>query len=113
MKTRDLLSDTETDLVPKLKAMKIKELERHAQKILKKYGQPNYKGLLAAVIKVIPALDSSNGDEFTQIQAIVKTYLPSACNDDSDEQAILPRITVILMVIVTKKFKDIQGKKSP
>lgn len=108
MKTRDVLAYSEQDLSPLLKVMKLKELERHAEKILKKQGQLSYKSVLAAVIKAVPSLNDGKSEGFIKIQAVVQGFLPVVSNDDPTEKTVVPRLAVILMVIITKKLEKIQ-----
>ncbi len=106
MKTHDVLSLSEGDLTQKLKLMKIKELERHAQKILKKCGQPAYAKVLAAVIKAVPGLNNSATNKFADVQAIIRSHISLSRLEACDE-GLIQRLTVIIMMIITIKFKAI------
>lgn len=107
MKTHEILTTSEANLVAQLKDMKIKELERHAEKLLNGNGQPDYDAVMLAVIQAVPNLNSNNPDCFLTVQRIVRSHLPVASNDASEDVNLVERITVILMVIIKKKFQKI------
>ena len=104
MKTRDIMLSDEKSVTAQLKTMKIKELERHANKILAQLGQPDYDVVMAAVIKKIPALDAT-ADRFEAVQSVVKSHLPAEYAASSNPA--LERITVLITVLVAKKFTKI------
>jgi len=54
MKTQDILTLPEAKLAPQLAHLKVKELERHAQKILLKNGGGDYNQLIRTIIQTIP-----------------------------------------------------------
>ncbi|HEY7772331.1 MAG TPA: hypothetical protein VIC26_04065 [Marinagarivorans sp.] len=104
MKTRDILLSDEKSVTAQLKTMKIKELERHAKKILAQLGQPDYDKVMAAVIKKIPTLNAT-ADRFESVQSVIKGYLPDQLAASSS--SALERITVLITVLVAKKFNKI------
>lgn len=109
MKTRELLVTPETQLTPKLKLMKLKELERHAQKILAGLGQSNYDLVMNHIIKLIPTLDGEN--QFALVQQAIAELLPTASNESAQDKDAITRLTVIVMMVVSKKFNDILNSK--
>ena len=116
MKTRELLAAPEAELAPKLKVMKLKELERHVTKILGSYGidkggNQAYDSLIAAVIKAVPGLKSGDKASFDTVQGIVKDYLLLAANDSAEDKALLERLSAIVMVIISKKFQKIMSEQ--
>lgn len=112
MKTREILTADEKTVSTALKGMKIKTLERHAQKILGQLGQDNYDAVMAAVIKIVPQLTrETGGDRFTIVQNVITEQLPVVSSDspksDNAKQEVLVRLTVVVMVIIAKKFTKI------
>lgn len=117
MKTRELLAAPEADLAPKLKVMKLKELERHIGKVLKIYGVNSadstaYDALMAAVIKTVPQLKQGQGENFVIVQDVVKEYLLLAANDSAEDQNFIERLTAMVMVVISKKFQKILQEQS-
>ena len=70
MKTHELISAPESELAPKLKVMKIKELERHAKKILVGLGGGSYEAIISSVINIVPSLEGGDEDRFVAVQSI-------------------------------------------
>jgi hypothetical protein len=103
MKTNELISASEAELVPLLREMKTKELERHAAKLLKKIGA-EYSQVLAAVTKAVPQLAAEN-NAFARIQETV-----SRCGDATADKKIVERASVIMMVIIKKQFLKIHSQ---
>ena len=56
MKTREILTADEASLAPKLRELKLKELERHAEKIVEQAKLGDYPTLIGCVIKMTPGL---------------------------------------------------------
>lgn len=104
MKTREILLADEKHVTAQIKTMKIKELERHTKKVLALLGQTDYDKVMAAAIKAIPQLDSA-GNRFHILQELIKAQLPSELT--SQQQPVLERVTVLIMVLVAKKFTKI------
>ncbi|WP_045857483.1 hypothetical protein [Teredinibacter purpureus] len=116
MKTQEFLRTGEAELVPRLKEMKIKELERHAQKILNSYGSTDYSTVMKQLIQTIPTLDPADNNRFQIIQDIVSSRVSTVkCsvepNPDAFRTDIIQRLTVLLTVIITRKFQKIHSPK--
>lgn len=111
MKTRDILTADEASVSAALKTMKIKTLERHAQKILTQLGQDDYDAVMAAVIKIVPNLTRETTGRFDTVKQKIAEQLPVAsCDNPKSAQAqqdILVRLTVVVMVVIAKKFTKI------
>lgn len=117
MKTKDLRLLDEAELSPKLKKMKLKELEKHAKNLIASFGGKNYDEIIAEVIKLIPNLSNSDGQTSTNESRpvdklkIVRDHLKSSVdlskNDSDESQGTLTILTVILMLIISKKFNSI------
>ena len=105
MKTQDILTLPEAKLAPQLAHLKVKELERHAQKILLKNGGGDYNQLIRTIIQTIPKLSAESDTPYQEVQKLVRAELEHsyAIND------IAERLSVIIMVIVTKKFQKIHN----
>jgi len=112
MKTREILATQEAELAPQLKHMKIKELERHAQKILIRCGSCEYDVMMSKIIKEIPTLSAQDSNPFVALQKTVYAHVNSHRENDSAPSApVIERLTIVLMVLVTKKFLKIhQGE---
>lgn len=111
MKTHDILATTEAELAPKLKHLKIKELERHTQKILAQLGQKNYDTFMSLVIKAIPTLEGEYNQRFEKLKSLIKDQLPAANDYTTTDEETIRRLTVITMLLVSKKFNAILNKK--
>lgn len=111
MKTHDILTITESELAPKLKYLKIKELERHTQKILAQLGQKKYDTFMSLVIKAIPTLEGEYSQRFEELKHLIKSQLPAANDYTATDEETIRRLTVITMLLVSKKFNAILSKK--
>lgn len=103
MKTNELITASEAELVPQLRLMKSKELERHAAKLLRKAGA-EYSAVLAAVTREVPEL-AAGKDNFLRIQETIK----QCCSSNADP-SIVERAAVIMMVIIKKQFLKIHSQ---
>ncbi len=108
MKTLDLLSCPETTLTAELKAMKSKELERHTRKLLIKLGLNDYDAIMATVIKSIAKMDASQKNRFSALQAVIRSFLASE-KQKAEQQAVVERLAIIMMLLVAKKFHKIHA----
>ena len=106
MKTIDLLSCPETTLTAELKRMKSKELERHTRKLLLKLGLNDYDAVMATVIKAIAKMDASQDNRFSALQAVIRSLLVSE-KQNVEQQAVVERLAIIMMLLVAKKFHKI------
>lgn len=109
MKTHELLAASETALTPIIKEMKLKELERHAQKILLKLGQSDYDNVLKVIIRAVPKLDPEKIDRFTAVQNLIRGLVPTASNDSEEDQKVIACLAVIIMRIISQKFDKIMS----
>lgn len=107
MKTHELLATPESQLVPQLRNMKLKELEKHAEKLLKRFGQPDYDAVMRTLIRAIPELGVNEQDRYQAVQGLVKSHLALDDQAQAESKDAVQRITVILMVIIKKKFMQI------
>ena len=110
MKTREILLADEKHVTAQLKTMKIKTLERHTKKVLIQLGQSDYDKVMAAAIKAIPHMDTES-DRFQILKDLIKAQLPNELLTP-DELAVLDRVTVLVMVLVAKKFTKILKEQS-
>ena len=96
----------ETTLVSSLKAMKTKELERHAEKLLSKMGACSYQNILATLIRVVPTLDPK-ADRFVEFKRKLVELEPFSDYSGEDRDKLVDRCAIILMLIITQKFQKI------
>lgn len=111
MKTLELMQTPESVLAPKLKVMKLKELERHATKMLVNLGQPDYDEVMRVLIRAVPKLDESKIDRLSAVKNIVRGLVPTASNQSNVDDALIERLTVILVVIITRKLQKIMAQR--
>jgi len=108
MKTLELLNLSEASLTAEMKTMKLKELERHAEKILSTLGQKDYAGVLSVVIKAVPQLGKAGGARFAEMQEVIRKLLPkNSAGEQHHDVHTLERLAVIMMLIVSRKYNDI------
>lgn len=107
MKTREVLAAPEPELSAKLKAMKVKELDRHAEKILAKYGVADHQAVISSVIKVIPDFDAQDPERYRRVQEIVAQKVPEPYRESIQAGDLLPRIAIIIVVLIMKQFEKI------
>lgn len=111
MKTREILSADEVEAAAAIKLMKIKELERHAEKILKKLGLHDYPTILRDMVKLVPQLDMASGTAFKTVQTMFEQKVDMIESDEFSIQNYIERLSVIMIVLVAKKFDKIHQKK--
>ena len=111
MKTLEILTSDEALLAPKLKSLKLKELERHADKILLKKASASYKDVLGTIIKAMPKLEGDTQQKYQVVQAIVFGYFKNFNGSQEEAAKIVERLTVMLMVIIAKKFERIHKRQ--
>lgn len=107
MKTREVLTAPEAELSAKLKMMKVKELDRHAEKILAKYGVTDHQAVVSSVIKVLPNFDTQDPDRYQSVQEIVAKKIPEAHQQAISSGDTLARVAIIIVVLITKQFERI------
>lgn len=117
MKTKDVLTAPEPQVVPALKAMKIKELERLAKKVLLKLGKQNYEDVIRKLIKAIPGISQTSSEPpFQTIKALIRDELTQDAlqrkDDDLPLEQILDRLSVIFMLLISKKFAKIHAENN-
>jgi len=104
MKTYEVISLNESELVGKLKTMSIEELEEHARAIVKDMGSDNYPGLMKQVMQTVK--DTQGAERFQALQACIKDFLPN----EAVMSDIYERLAAILMMILSRKFRDLMGQ---
>ena len=111
MKTHEILAASEAELSLALKEMKIKEIERHAGKLLARLGQPDFDMVMSAFIKALPKINAQDMDRFEAVQNVLKALVPTASNDSLEDGEAIARLSVMLMVLVSKKYQKILQEK--
>lgn len=109
MKTHEILSTPEAKLAPALAELKIKELERHATKLLSSKGNADYNTVMQAVIRALPKLESQGPERFKEVQNLIHIHFNLASTASPVSDDVLQRITVIVMVLISKKFDRIHN----
>jgi hypothetical protein len=111
MKTLEVLNVSEAELTAEIKKMKLKELEKHADKLLKAMGQSDYDGVLTVVIKSVPKLGELGADRFVALQGVIRKLLPESAVGKDHDQHTLERLALIMMVVVTRKYDEILAEQ--
>jgi hypothetical protein len=107
MKTLEVIRASEAALAPLLGEMKLKELEKHGQNLVRILGGEDYRVVLYRVIKALPGLSEQPADRFQALQAMLQELLPKS----PQQPDVLAKLTVILTRVVTLKFSAIHEKK--
>lgn len=107
MKTRDVLTAPEAELSAQLKAMKIKELDRHAEKILSKFGVNDHQSVISSVITVLPNFDAKDDNRYLRVQEVVAQQIEKVYQESLRRGDVLARIAIIIVVLITKQFEKI------
>jgi hypothetical protein len=107
MKTREVLIVSEAELSSALKIMKVKELDRHVEKILSRLGVDDYKAVISSTIKALPGIEPSRAGGYQQVQNIVLQAIPAQYRDKLVPGDILARIAIMIVVLITKQFEKI------
>ncbi|HRH77487.1 MAG TPA: hypothetical protein PK129_09100 [Cellvibrionaceae bacterium] len=107
MKTLELIRTPEAQLVLALKEMKLKELEKHGQNLVRLLGGEDYRLALRSVIKLLPSLSQEPTARFEALTQALAPLLPKAC-----EQAdLLAKLSIILTLVVRLKFTAIHENR--
>jgi hypothetical protein len=107
MKTNQLLEMPEAQLVPLLREMKIKELEKHSEKILARLGQKNYNEIIGGLIRLLPQIEKEGDKRYS----LVKGFLTENINTE-EGGAVVDRLCVVMVLLISKKFLSIHNAKS-
>jgi hypothetical protein len=109
MKTGELLRTAEAELSAKLTQMKIKELDRHLEKILLKLGVLDHKAVVAAVIKALPDIGSE--DRFLRVQRTVEQCIQQVSPEGFVDRDLLAKIAIIVVVSIRRQFEKIHRNR--
>lgn len=112
MKTRDVLAAPEAELSGKLKVMKAKEIDRHVEKILNKFGVADHKAVVGSVIKVLPNFEANDPERYLRVQEVVVQKVPEAYQDALRVGDTLARVAIMIVVFITKQFEKIHRQKA-
>ncbi len=107
LKTQDIITLPEKDLVAKLKPMGVEELEGHAQGLMLELGEEDYSKIMKQVMSEISNSNDQSKSRFELIQDILRDELPNkAIMSD-----IYQRLASIVMLILAKKYRSILESK--
>jgi hypothetical protein len=107
MKTLELIRMAEAQLVPCLKEMKLKELEKHGQNLVRLLGGEDYRLVLSRVIKILPTLTLEPQARFEQLNLAIAPLLSKSNN----QQELLAKLGIILTLVVRLKFSAIHDNR--
>lgn len=99
MKTHEVISIKESELVAKLKIMDLADLEKHAQHIMADMGEDNYGAVMGQVMKAIKS--DSDLSQFDLVQKTLRDSLPN----EAYMSDIYARLAAIVMMILKHKLK--------
>ena len=96
--------------------MKLKELQKHAQKIMKDLGCLDYESLMLNLVKEIPILieNEKENSPYQEAQGLIRKHLDDMPLQElaEDHHKNVECLTAILMKIVMLQFLDIHNKKT-
>lgn len=107
MKTHEVISMAEGDLVSALKSMSLSELEKHAKQILKDLGADNYGGFMKDAMQELQA-GKHDDSQFITLQNWLRDKLPN----EAVMSDIYARLATILLMIISQKLAQISAKTS-
>jgi len=108
MKTTELLAAKEEELTSQLKEMKLKELEKHSQKLLNLLGGGRaHDTILAELIKWMPEQDVDAKAMYPQMQKKIQDILTGDEGPTPYQKGIIEKLSVIQMLIIAKEYADI------
>lgn len=98
--TQEVMTIKESELVNKLKSMHTKELENHADMIMREMGTKAYSQIMASIMQAIndaPATDN----KFQIVQKTLETLLPNKAYFSD----IYERLSALVIMILARKLK--------
>ncbi len=107
MKTLELIRAPEAQLVLALKEMKLKELEKHGQNLVRLLGGEDYRLVLRSVIKILPSLSQEPSARFEALNQALSPLLYKA----ADQAELLAKLSIILTLVVRLKFAAIHENR--
>lgn len=107
MKTLELIRTPEAQLVHSLKEMKLKELEKHGQNLVRLLGGEDYRLVLRTVIKILPTLTQEPQERFNLLNAALLPLLSKA----AEQADLLAKLSIILTLVVRLKFSAIHDNR--
>lgn len=103
LKTHQVISLKEAELVSHLKSMSLEELEFHAHEIMKDMGAEQYSNVMAKVMKSIEEESRSGYSQFETVQKTLEDELPNKAYLSD----IYARLAAIVMTIISRRFKEL------
>ena len=102
LKTHQVISLKEAELVAHLKAMSLEELEYHAYEIMKDMGAEQYPNVMSKVMKSL----ESKKEGYSQFELVQKT-LEDELPNKAYLSDIYARLAAIVMTILSRRFKEL------
>lgn len=103
LKTHQVISLKETELVGHLKNMSLEELEFHAHEIMKDMGAEQYSNVMAKVMKSLEGDAKDGYSKFERVQKTLEDELPNKAYLSD----IYARLAAIVMTILSRRFKEL------
>jgi hypothetical protein len=103
LKTHQVISLKEAELVAHLKIMSIEELEYHAHEIMKDMGAEQYPNVMAKVMKSLEGDAKEGYNKFELVQKTLEEELPNKAYLSD----IYARLAAIVMTILSRRFKEL------
>lgn len=107
MKTHEVISIKESELVAKLKEMPLEELEKHARNIMLEMGEENYSAVMSQVMKAVQDGSQPGISQFELVQNTLRDALPNQAYMSD----IYARLGAIVMMVLRDKFQAIYAKQ--
>lgn len=103
LKTHQVISLKEAELVSHLKQMSLEELEFHAHEIMKDMGAEQYSNVMSKVMKSLEAESLEGLTQFEVVQKTLEDELPNKAYLSD----IYARLAAIVMTIISRRFKQL------
>ena len=103
LKTHDVIKIKEAELVDRLRAMSLEELEFHTLSIMKDMGAENYPEVMTSIMKTIKADHQEGYSRFEMVQNTLQNTLPNKAYMSD----IYARLAAMVMTIISRKYADL------
>lgn len=103
LKTHQVISLKEAELVTHLKTMSLEELEFHAHEIIKDMGAEQYSNVMSKVMKSLEGETKEGYSKFELVQKTLEDELPNKAYLSD----IYARLAAIVMTILSRRFQEL------
>ncbi len=100
LKTHEIISMKESELVTHIKQMSLEELEFYVKEIMTDMGADSYPAVMSQVMKTLEA-DDTSASKFEIVQKAIEEALPNKAYLSD----IYARLAALVMSIIARKFQ--------